>query len=189
MISLIRASSVLAVALGTWLALPSSARALSIAFQVVDLPDPISGMDRQRYVYTLDEFPFPAGSGFSILYDVSLYSDLELAGAPSSADFDIALFQPDPAIPDEGLFDAVALRAAPAGLGPFAVDFTFSNPSLRPGSQTFVVFDPQFTVVTTGQTVPAGAAAPVPEPISSALFVAGALAIAPALARRRRSSR
>ena len=186
---LIRALPILAVALAA-LGFPWPARAVSIVFQVVDLPDSAPGQDRQRYVYALDEFPLPEGSGLSIFFDVSLFSDLSLAVTPANADFDIALLQPDPAIPDEGIFDAVALRSAPTALGPFAVDFTFANPGGSPGSQPFVVFDPTFTVVMTGQTVAAGdATAPIPEPISIALFAAGALTVAPAIHRRRRSSR
>lgn len=117
----------------------------------------------------------------SIYFDPLLYSNLTLGSVP--AGWDALLVQPDPAIPDDGFLDVLAMGAgigAGESLAGLSVLFDFSGAG-TPGAQWFEVLDPvTFAVLASGMTVPEGPAE-VPEP--STMLLAGLALLA--CARRR----
>ena len=88
----------------------SGAHAVSIQYDVTSLGD-----NRYQYDYTVLNDTLEDGlDGFIIYFDETLYSDLSLMGNPD--DWDSLLFQPDLFLPDDGIFDSLAL-SGPLGLG------------------------------------------------------------------------
>lgn len=154
--------------------------AVSIRYAATDLPDTIPGEDLWRYEYALDAFPYDAGYGFSIGFDPAATTHLE--GDPATPDpaWDVISLQPDPLIPAEGLFDALALVDSPPVAMLFEVTFVWTGAS-PPGPQPFVVYDPGFGTVEEGVTV-------VPEPDTGVLFSVGLTLVATCYRRSRRSS-
>lgn len=149
------------------------APAATISFQVTDLPDRLPGEDLYRYAYSLSDFPYPAGHGFSIAFDHLLYTSLEDPPPSVGSDWDVISIQPDLAVPDDGLFDALALVDAPATLTGFMIEFVWLGGGV-PGSQPFVIYDSAFATIESGVTV-AGPAVAVPEPALGLLLSLGAL--------------
>lgn len=119
----------------------------------------------------------------TIYFDPLLFSNLALGGAP--AGWDPVLVAPDPAIPDDGFFDVLALGpglGAGASLAGFSVLFDFAGAG-NPGAQRFEVVDPgTFAVLESGMTAALLPPGSVPEPSSLALAGLGLLAL---LLRRR----
>lgn len=109
---------------------------------------------------------------FSIYFDLRLYENLTSATAP--ANWDPLALDPDPSIPDDGLYDALALVSgiAPGDmLSGFSVQFDYLG-SGSPGSQFFELLDPiTFSILDSGFTM--SAASPVPEPESIWLMGVG----------------
>ena len=167
------------LALACALATPRESAATSIRFEALDLPDTTPGEDLYRYEYSLSDFPHPAGYGFSIRFDPALYASLESPPPEVGPDWDLLSLQPDPGIPDDGLFDAQALVAAPATLAGFAITFVWLGPG-APGSQPFEIYDPTFSTIESGATVV------VPEPTTLTLLAVGLTALS--RARRKRSA-
>jgi hypothetical protein len=148
-----------------FLAFPGSAQATTIQFTATDLSDALGpGGDLWQYSYVVSEFAFPMNDDFGILFSPSLYRDLENPPPPVT-DWDILTLQPDPALPADGLYDALALVDNASLANMFTVRFVWlGGSSTTPGSQPFTIteFDAQgnfVRVVETGQTTSA-----VPEP-------------------------
>ncbi len=133
------------------LALPAAA--ITIIFETTDLADVTPGEDLHRYSYTLSDFPYATGFGFSVLFDPNLYASLESPPPAVGSDWDILSIQPDQGLPDDGLYDALALADLPTELTGFTIDFLWLGAGV-PGSQPFVVYDASFAPVESGQTVP-----------------------------------
>ncbi len=99
----------------------------------------------------------------SIYFDLGLYENLTLATAP--AGWDPIAFDPDPLLPDDGLYDVLALASGIAFgdmLSGFSIQFDFLGAS-APGSQFFEVLDPlTFTVLDSGYTQLVVTSVPVP---------------------------
>ena len=154
--------------------------AAAVTYQAVAL-----GGDAWRYDYVVKNDGSPAAiEEFTIFFDVGLFADLAVAASP--ADWDPLVAQPDPALPADGFFDALALGA---GLldgeeALFSVTFTYSGPG-APGAQAFHVVDPaSFDVIERGLT---SAAVALPEPGTLPLLLVAAVVLL-ALGRRRRIS-
>lgn len=162
-------------ALQLLLALPAAAT--SIEFNVADLPDVAPGEDLWRYSYFVSDFT--TGSGFTIFFDYQLFTSLESPPPVVNADWDVITLQPDPNLPDDGAYDALALTSNPSLGDPFEVSFVWAGPG-SPGSQPFVVFNALFQTIETGQTTL------VPEPGVSTLVAMGLLFLA--AARRREAA-
>jgi PEP-CTERM motif-containing protein len=154
------------------------AAATTISFQATDVADRLQGEDLYLYAYTLSDFEYPAGYGFTVVFDRLLYSSLQVPSRPVGTDWDVLAIQPDFALPDDGLFDAMALVDAPATLTGFAIEFVWLGAGV-PGGQPFVVYDSTFATVESGLTVAApilpDPGVPVPEPASGILLGLGAL--------------
>ncbi len=138
-----------------------------IRYDVVDLPDPavVPGEDHWQYRYVVSDFVFETDQGFSIFFDPDRYDDLQDPPPAVGGDWDIQVFQPDTGIPDDGFYDGVAQVDSPSLATTFVVNFVWQGAGL-PGSQSFEIFDTDFSTLETGQTVL------VPEPSAWVLVVA-----------------
>lgn len=162
---LLGASLLLAFALSS-----APAAALTITFTATDLPDTTPGEDRYRYDYALSGFPHPSGFGFTVFFAPGLHASLQSPPPPLGPEWDVIAIQPDPGLPDAGFYDALALADFPTTLTGFSIEFVWLGAG-APGSQPFVVYDPAFATVESGQTLP------VPEPASLVLLVLGLAAL------------
>jgi hypothetical protein len=150
---------------------------VEVSYFATDLPDPPGAGDRWLYEYSLDEFPYDAGWGFSVFFDPALYASLEVATPGPGAAWDPLTLEPDPGLGAFGVYDAEALVDAPPVAVVFRVRFEWLGLG-DPGEQPFEVRDPSLAVVGSGTTV-------VPEPAAGWLE-AGAIV---ALFRLRASTR
>ncbi len=173
-------SSVLAAAL----LLSVTARAGIIEYEVTNI-----GGSTWRYDYSVTNDAQAAGlAEFTIWFALGLYDSLTLPTSP--AGWDPLVIQPDPLLPDDGFFDALALGPALAlneTLGGFSVTFNWLGAG-TPGSQAFDFIDPiSFQTLESGLTqrrvIPDPT--PVPEPAIALLFAAGFAAVTFAVRRRR----
>ncbi len=143
-----------------------SASAAKMTYDVIDLSDNTVGEDLWQYSYSVSDYVFDAGYGFSIFFDDSLYSKLDNSSAAVNFDWDILTFQPDNTLPDAGVYDALALSNGASLTMPFTVDFVWIGNGV-PGVQPFDVYDESFDIVISGFT------SPVPEPASLFLLLMG----------------
>jgi len=130
-------------------------------------------------------------SEFTVFFSEALFSNLSLAGSPST--WDSIVIQPDTGIPAAGYLDALALDSDDAlGLGAsqggFVVSFNFLGQG-GPGALPFDIVDPNnnFEVVSSGRTTSVFTdVGTVPEPgaLSLALLALGLIS-RPSLTRRR----
>lgn len=110
---------------------------------------------------------------FSIFFDSSLTENLSVSGSPG--DWDSIVLQPDLGLPDDGLFDSLALAfgiGIGESLGGFSAQFDFLGAG-TPGDQFFSIndsfsFDPIFDGITSIRDV-----TPVPEPATLGLLAVG----------------
>ena len=152
MMTLVRAAATIA---GLMLAASASA-GTTIHFTVTDLPDVNPGEDLWQYNYSVSGVSFAAGQGFDIAFAVGdgfQFGDLVAPQSGPTTDFDVMAIQPDPSIPADGLFDAVATLDAPSLAGDFVSTFIWRGTG-TPGAQTFTLFDTDFSVFESGTTVP-----------------------------------
>jgi hypothetical protein len=162
----LRALLVLGLLMGLC-SIPTAVLATTIEFEVTDLPDDPAGEDLWRYSYRVSDFDFDSDFGFSIFFDYELYGSLREA-EPVNADWDVLLIQADPALRDDGIYDALALSDN-ASLGDsFAMTFVWLGPG-SPGPQPFEVYGPGFEILETGTT------RLTPEPAAGLLIVVGLL--------------
>ena len=110
---------------------------------------------------------------FTVFFDFTLYENLFAPTAP--AGWDPIAIQPDPLLPDDGFYDALALTSGIApgqSLNDFSVGFTWLGTG-KPGDQRFDIVDPiTFETLLTGQTQVS-----VPEPGVLLLFCTGLLVL------------
>lgn len=128
------------------------------------------------YTVTNDTLGFDIEE-LTIFFDLNLYENLASPSGP--AGWDPIVIQPDPALPDDGFYDALALVAgiAPnASLGGFSVVFDYLGTD-APGAQLWNIVDPfTFETLEAGLTVLAQPTAPVPAPPVLWLGIAGLIA-------------
>jgi hypothetical protein len=121
------------------------------------------GGNRWEYTYSVaNDSLISAIEEFTIYFNLGSYDNLTVGSTP--ADWDAIRFNPDPDIPDDGAYDALALFqgiASGSSLGGFSVSFDWLVAGI-PGSQPFDVVNPSpWGVLDSGWTVPS---TPVPEP-------------------------
>lgn len=163
---------------------PAIAQAAVISYETTDL-----GGGRWRYDYTVaNDTPAFAIDEFTIFFAVGQYRNLALEAGPSG--WDILVIQPDPALPDAGFYDGLALNL-PLAFGAeqdgFAVSFDWLGQG-TPGPQSWTVLDPEtFVTLQAGVTVPAIVdPLPISEPGALAALASGIAALG--FARRRRAA-
>ena len=128
---------------------------------------------------------FAPSQGFTVRFNLGLYD--HLAPVSASPDWNTLAAQPDPLVPDDGFYDALAQADHASLTDLFNVQFTWLGMG-APGSQAFDLYDlagGSFTVLNSGNTVLRGVT-PVSEPASLWLLLAGGVA---ALWTRRRGRR
>jgi hypothetical protein len=97
-----------------WLFSASPASAVSITYEAIDLPDTTLGEDLWKYRYTVSGQPFATNEGFSIFFDPLNYASLENPAPIVNPDWDVLILQPDVFLPDDGVYDALALANNPS---------------------------------------------------------------------------
>ncbi|MHA4871888.1 PEP-CTERM sorting domain-containing protein [Duganella sp. PWIR1] len=153
-----------------------------VTYDIIDLVDNPGDPNRMKYVYHLDAAT-QAGYGYTLYFDADHYADID-AVTPAGSDWFATVAQPDSGAALPGLSSLLALNGIAAGLNQFEVSFTWLGAS-TPGPQAYEQFDDQFNVVANGYTI---LAAPVPEPNTTLLLIAGAILLACRSARHRRTS-
>jgi len=151
-----------------------SANSATISYDATDLTDTVMGEDLWRYSYTVSDHVFDIDNGFSIFFDYTNYSNLQDPAPLVNADWDILVLQPDSSLPDDGIYDALALLNAPSLLDAFTLDFVWLGVG-TPGSQLFEVYDDSFNIISSGNTI--ANVSNVPEPATIFLFSFGLLAV------------
>jgi hypothetical protein len=142
----------------------------------------ISG-DTWRYDYTVTNDSLSSSlDEFTVFFQLGEYQDISFGLAADG--WDPLAIQPDPLLPDDGYYDALALiegLAPGATLGGFSATFTWLGTG-TPGSQPFDIVDP-ITIATldSGMTRLRGTSEPptsVPEPGGVVLLAAGLIIVA-----------
>lgn len=159
----------------------SSQSVAALSYEAIDVPNTVVGFDRMKYIYHLDG-AFPPFHGFNLIFDSSLYANLDVT-LPLGSDWQQLLVAPDPAAPLDGLLISTALADIADATAIFEVEFDWTGNG-TPGAQPYEIFDDGFNIVSTARTVAFGATN-VPEPATLALVVAGLLVLLMRASRRR----
>lgn len=146
----------------------TQSRAATITYTATNLADTTPGEDLWAFSYILDGFTFALNQGFTIFFDDNLFTKLQTPPPPVNAAWDVLTVQPDLALGSNGFYDGLALSPSPSLVNPFRVNFVWLGVG-TPGSQSFTIYNPDFSTVIEGQTVeePKG-------PISIRMVTAGA---------------
>jgi hypothetical protein len=181
-----RLPGALLLAAATLVGSPQRADAAVIEFTAIDQVDIVAGQDLWTYSFLVSDIAFDLDQGFSVYFDSARFA--QLANPPGSVgpDWDVLIIQPDPALPDDGLYDALALAPGASLAQPFSVTFIWlGGAGTAPGSQPFSInqYDESGNIsfLETGNTV--ASVSSVPEP-STLLLLSSGLAFT---VRRRRS--
>jgi hypothetical protein len=162
------------------LALAMSAPAHAVPqflFQAIDLQTQINGVEVWRYDYTVNGAAFAAGESFEIYFPSAQYQDLVPIAVPEGWSSFVVIGSISVGFDDSG-FAAIADHDDIGLTRSFSVEFGWIG-SGAPEVQRFDLFDVDFNVVASGNTVMAESTVPeqnVPEPSSGLLIVAAALA-------------
>ena len=153
-----------------------------IEYQVLDLPNTSAG-DVWQYQYQVSQFDFPQDWGFDIFFLLAqgYQPDDLLKSLSPNPDWDVLLLKPDPGLPDNSRYDAVALVNKPSLNDCFTQTVIWRRQGTTPGAQQFEVFDAALQVRESGTTVLANFTCPAveaPEPGMLWLLGLGLLGLA-----------
>ena len=146
------------------------AQATIINYTVADIGDINPGEDLWEYSYSVSDNTFNMDNGFTIYFDLGLYDLLYPAPTAPNTDWDVLTWDPDPLLPDDGAYDALALVDGASLADVFTINFVWQGAG-TPGSQYFEVYDPSFNITETGYTT--SGSAPIPEPATVVLLGTG----------------
>jgi len=122
---------------------------------------------------------------FTIWFDLNLYENISAVSTPSG--WDPLVLQPDPSIPDNGLYDALTLTSGIASgdsQGGFVVSFGWLGGSASM-LQSFEVVDPvTFTILDSGQTTLQTVAISEPAPLALLAFGLVGIALSTKVSRK-----
>jgi hypothetical protein len=146
-------------------ALPARADSLDVSYTTTNL-----GGGLYEYAYTLSGYDLLAGDDLAIYFPLATSANLTDLGT-GGADYTTFVFQPDPSIPADGEFDAIANVDNPSLATVLDTSFLYSGAG-TPGAQDFTLYDADYNVISTGETLAA-----TPEPLPLLLLCTGILAI------------
>ena len=148
---------------------PAPAINVTFRFEIVDLADTTPGQDLWEYSYIVSGLTLTAGQGFTIFFDLGLYTLLQNPPPFVNADFDLLVAQPDTVLNSHGFYDALALRDNPSFADPFKLRVVWlGTAGTTPGPQPYTVYNADFSTQSQGQTTN------IPEPSALALLVGSA---------------
>jgi len=141
------------VGLSTAFLATDTSQAITIEYDITDLPDTKPGEDLWQYNYRVSNYNFNAGHGFTIYFDQAHYKNIEKLASPVNEDWDIIVWQPDVAIPDDGAYDALFTSESSTSLTDgFTMSFIWLGNG-SPGPQRFDIYDPNFKTLESGQSI------------------------------------
>lgn len=174
---------ILAAGLMIW-GVTSVTNATVINYTATDLADTGAG-DLWEYTYKVSDHIFAADTGFTIYFDLGLYDFLDPAPVQPNSEWDVLTWNPDPALPDDGAYDAYALTQNASLADTFTVRFDWLGGAAGPSEQYFDVYDSTFATLESSTTV--ANVAPVPEPASAFLLGTGLATLAGWHRRKRKT--
>ncbi len=131
-----------------------------------------------EYRYQGSGLTLTAGQGFTIFFDLGLYTLLQNSPPFVNADFDLLVAQPDLALNSNGFYDALASRDNPSFADPFKLRFVWLGiGGTTPSAQPYTVYNADFSTQSQGQITN------VPEPSVLPLLLASVAAF---LSRKRK---
>ena len=125
--------------------------AATITYKAIDLADTTVGEDLWQYKYTVKDHVFPAGNGFSIFFDSSIYGSLQNPAPFVNPNWDILVLQPDDQLLADGIYDALALVNNPSLTDIFTLTFVWRGLG-TPSFQRFEIYDTSFNIIENGNT-------------------------------------
>ena len=126
-------------------------RAATMLFEATNLADTTPGEDLWQFTYRPVDFSFTANQGFTIFFDLTLFTKLQSPPTFVNADWDLLSVQPDPSLSSNGFYDAMALHTNPSLADPFTVTFVWLRTGV-PGAQSFMIYDTDFSTLQQGLT-------------------------------------
>jgi hypothetical protein len=174
----------LLAAMAAFLIIPAPASsAIQIAYRATDLAD--AGTDDWwQYEYYVSGYTFNRDMGFTVYFEWDRYGSIDPLPTAPNGDWDVLTWDPDPEIPDDGAYDALALAENASLADAFTVGFVWPG-SGTPDSQYFEVYknldDGSVETLLSGETVP------VPVPTTLLLLASGLAGLLGNRARKKRT--
>ena len=95
------------------------------AAQITFITTPVAAGWQNDYTFT--GFSFAAGDDLQLFFDPAEYDQLLNGVALPVSDWDLLLIQPQPAVPDNGRYDLLAVVDGPSFSGTFSIQYTVTG--------------------------------------------------------------